>query len=289
MQRTLTLLATATALTTLLACETNPADAPGPRVADLSTESHTTLFDRSAALAGATDPREAPEGLALDLAGAGGGYLLTAYDGEALVGAEDAPRTISNWIAGVAAVVAVDVTTALVVATPAIAVGIAAEGQITQTSFNVWEAENSIDLLGTPVTTHLTVAWVGVGWVSEMRITTDQVSDQLWFNGFVSADGQLGWWDFYENGTTKAGAVEWLSDGVDGEFGYGALTGEYAGDVVLYSSIDGVGSVNVYDASLDELVWVSVNPDESGSVRLVDYNGGLEACWDADHQDVACP
>ena len=42
------------------------------------------------------------------------------------------------------------------------------------------------------MTTHLTVAWVGVGWLSEMRITSDEHDDQLWFNGFVSNDGANG-------------------------------------------------------------------------------------------------
>ena len=70
--------------------------------------------------------------------------------------------------------------------------------------------------------------------------------------------------------------------------GVDVVTFDVGGQQQFIYSARGVARF-VYDASLDELVWVSVNPDESGSVRLVDYNGGLEACWDADHQDVACP
>ncbi|MEZ4316740.1 MAG: hypothetical protein R3F61_04535 [Myxococcota bacterium] len=288
--RTSLLFAATAVLGTLMACTPPGEGDPGPRVSDLSTESHTDLIDRAALLSDAQDPSAAPMGEALDLRGAGAGYLLQAFDGETLTeGADEMPRSYSNYLAAVAGVIAVDVTTALVIAPPAIAVGVAADGTLVQTAPNVWEATNTVDLLGTPVTTHLTVAWVGVGWLSEMRLSSDDVSEQLWFDGFVSNDGQVGWWDFYENGTDLAGVVEWTSDGVDGQFGYGATKGDNAGDVVVYASLDGVGSVSVYDASADELVWVAVNEDQSGSVRLLDFNGGVEACWDTAYLDAPCP
>lgn len=283
------LLLTPVVVLALTACEpAGPAPVEGPRLAELSTAARTPLIDRAALLDGARDFDQADAGDALDLGATGAGYRME-LDGSAITEPADGlPRSYSNYLAGVTAVVAADLTTALVIGPPAVGIGVAASGDIAPIAPNVWRATNTVDVLGQPVTAQLTVAWVGVGWISEMRYSNADVQDQLWFQGFVSHDGALGWWDLFDGASQHAGSIEWATDGTNGELGYGAVIGENAGDWVLYASIDGTNGVTAFDASRQEQAWVVVDPDLSGVVRLPDWNAGVEACWDTDLLDTPC-
>lgn len=83
--------------------------------------------------------------------------------------------------------------------------------------------------------------------------------------------------------------MEWLTNGVDGEFGYGATSGENAGDWVVYSDLAGIHRIDAYDEATDEHAWVEVTEDQSGSVRLANFNAGEEACWGTTFEDEPCP
>jgi hypothetical protein len=286
------------AITTLVVgvgCEP-VASAPGvdaPTLADLDVgEGALGLVDRSAALAGAVEAEAASAGGALSVRGAGAGFNLN-FTGEGMVeaggGDRDAAPSYQNVWAGVAAVQFSEGVRHAVVDPPALAIAVAANGTITQVSYNVWLAENVVALPEGLVTTHLTAAWVGNGWLAEMRLSGQGFDHALWFNGFLSEDAAIGWWDLYELGGAKVGVVEWIADGDgNGTFGMAAVAGEHAGSAFQYSFTEDFDRIDAWDGATGEHAWVQANPDDSGEVRLVDFNGGAASCWSTDLRDAAC-
>lgn len=287
-----TLTASVFALSGLLAA--CAVDDPAPTLSDVSSQADELvgIVDRTAALEGALDHDLAPIGDPIALDSAPGGFYME-FDGREISNADDGTAgntaEYSNFVAGSLAVIAADVVTAATVIPPALAIGVTAQGTITQLEPNVWQAENTVNLGGTDVTGTFTVAWVGVGWLAEMRITGGEYDHELWFNGFLAYGGGLGWWDFYSNGQV-AGVVEWIGDGQgNAQFGIGVVAGQYAGNYMSYTfTDDGTARVDAHDEGRAEDAWVQVNPDQTGEVRLPDYNGGAVACWDASFMNAAC-
>lgn len=297
-----TLLALAPTLALALACGSGDPEETVPPVLDEAAtgDEQVDLVDRSAVLAEAAEAEDAPDGVALDLNAAGDGFLMKIDSAEEIGTLDDDLRRAATYDAvvhGVAAAAFADAVVALVVAPPAAAVEIVRNGTVTEVSKNVWIATNTVSDGTNSVTGTFVVAWVGVGWLAEMRLTSSDGtwSGQPWFNGFVSVENAVGWWDFYDPAGTLGGVVEWVADGEgNGQFGIAATAGENAGDVLSYSFVDGVARIDFYDASADDTAWVQANADKSGEVRLPDYNGGVAACWDAEaaaepYADVTCP
>ncbi|TNE86668.1 MAG: hypothetical protein EP330_20995 [Deltaproteobacteria bacterium] len=279
-----------------LACGPAGGSAPAiPVLADLNPDAagRVGLVDRDALLADAVDYDLADRGTALDASGAG---FRMDFDGNALIDAAESaevpPPSYSNVQAAWTATLAADLTTLAVVGPPRIAIGVAAAGRITQLQPNVWHATNTVDVAGRPVTADLTAAWVGVGWLAEMRVTDPLTGlDQAkWFSGFLGADGQVGWWDLYDGHGQLTGVVEWVADGQgNGEFGLVATAGEHQGDALTYTFVDETARIDHLDASTGEASWVFLDTDHSGEVRLPEHRAGEVGCWDADLLDVACP
>lgn len=272
-----------------------------PLLDELSSEAdgQVDVVDRAAALEGAADHDQAALGPALDLTTTGRGFRLDIdSEGEVQSLEGEIPRasTYDHVLRAVGLAAAADLVTTLVVGPPAAAIGITANGAVVEVGDNVWVATNAVSDGATTVTGTFVVAWVGVGWVCEMRLTsTDgRYNGTKWFNGFVSTDGNLGWWDLYDANGTLVGVVEWIADGNgNGEFAIGALAGDPAGDVLSYWFWDGEALVNHHDASLAEDTWVYVAADASGEVRAHDYNGGAPGCWasasaEFPYADAAC-
>ena len=288
----------------LTACQLD-AGVHQPTLADVSAEADAAvdLIDRSEVLAEAVE-NEAGE--ALDLAGTGAGFRLLvqadaiedlAAEGEAAAtgdSGEDAPPPgagdYSHVMHAATAVLWAELAAATVVGPPAAAIAIAADGELTQIEPWLWNATNTVTgPEGQTATVDLYVAYIGVGWLAEMRLSTSDgaYDDTLWFNGFVSHYGALGWWDIYSGGAV-VGVVEWATDGTDAQFGIAALAGEAAGDVLGFAEVGGERGVAYYDASADFEHYVYVAPDDSGEVLLSTYNGGALACWDTELRNTSC-
>ena len=269
-------------------------DIIAPMLADVSAsaDGELSVVDRSSALSGAQDYDQATLGGALDPASGGEGFALSV-DGTAITSLEsddEASGTYFNVWTGAAAAAAADLIALGVVAPPAAAIAVATQGTIEEVEPNLWYAENTVTYGGQSVTAHFTVAWVGVGWLAEMRISSTTGYDHtLWFNGFLAYGGGLGWWDFYMEDGTLGGVVEWLGDGESAaEFGIAATGGDHAGSWILYTFLDEVSRIDSWAEAEQEAAYVFVNPDLSGEVLLPSYNDGAAACWDAGLRDVDC-
>ncbi|MBW2257983.1 MAG: hypothetical protein JRI25_25740 [Deltaproteobacteria bacterium] len=229
----------------------------------------------------ALDLDRAPEGFHLDF---DGGEIVEADGGTAGSG-----TLYVNFHHAALATAAADLVTAAVVLPPAWAIGVTANGTVTQEKPNVWKAENTIQLGGQEVTGHFTVAWVGIGWLAEMRVSSDDLDHALWFNGFLAYGGGLGWWDFYDDGQL-VGVVEWIADGQgNAQFGMAALAGDAAGSVLSYAfTAADTARVDFHDGVTGEDSWVALAADRSGEVRLPNYNQGEAACWDVAFLNTEC-
>lgn len=273
-----------------------------PALADLATTSdaEVDVVDRSTALTGALDADAAPLGEPLDLATAGRGVNLV-IDSTEEVGSlsSEVPRaTYNNLLQGVAMAGAADLITGFVIGPPAAAIGITSRGVVVPLGDNSWVATNAVSDGVRTVSGTFVVAWVGVGWIAEMRLssTDGAYNNTRWFNGFVSADRRLGWWDLYDVYGNVVGVVEWVDDGAgNSEFGIAATAGDVAGDVLAYAyQDDGDAYVGYHDASRLQDLWVHVAPDQSGDLRNPDYAFGAVSCWASStatepYADVACP
>jgi hypothetical protein len=267
-----------------------------PTLAEVSPEGDAALdlVDRTSALAAAADntPGASPE-----LAAAPDAFFFQ-IDGEAAASELSAatelrsfPTYVNVVTAGVA-VVAADVAAAVVVAPPAAAIAFASDGVLVEVTPWLWTATNTaVAPNGASATVVLAVAFVGTGWLAEMRVTSSDgvYTNALWFNGYLAADGSLGWWDLYD-GDAVAGVVEWivLPDG-SAEAGIASLSGDNAGDVLAYlAGADGEAAVVYYDASLPFTSYVRVHADQSGEVALAGWNDDLPGCWDPTYADAPC-
>lgn len=290
------------ALLSLTACfEATPHQ---PTLDEVSTDGDAAvdLVDRAAVLAGAV---ENEAGQAIDLSAPPRGFLMQIDSEDLQTEAEDegddstmpdapaAPATFRNITAAAYAMVWADAATITVLGPPAAAIAIASQGEITEIEPWLWNATNSVTgPNGSTAEVDLNVAWVGVGWLAEMRLSTDDgaYDDTLWFNGFLSLEAAVGWWDIYANDQV-VGVVEWIAEGQgNAQFGIAALGGEAAGDALSYMSNDqGQDLVSYYDASAGYLHYVWFEADRSGEVALSTYNGGQPACWTVDFADGPCP
>lgn len=285
----------------LLACvPTGGPAAPTYHVPLLAEQSATAdgelaQVDRTTALAGALDYDQSTLGTMFADAGEGG--LAMDYDSTELEAVDDGasgglPSDYDNVLKGAEAVIVANTVGTVVLGVPAAAVAIALQGTVVGQEDNVWAATNTVSDGQQSVTGTWVVAWVGVGWLAEMRLWSSdgQYTGQPWFNGFLSADQTLGWWDVYDVYGTQTGVVEWIAPDADNaELGIAALSGEDAGDVLAWVHAPEDDAVTFHDASAGEDAWVIAHADLSGEVRLADYNGGVPACWGVDRKDADCP
>jgi len=149
------------------------------------------------------------------------------------------------------------------------------------------EEELQIRLRGLPVGDN--VAW-------ELRVNAPDavppLENVLWFEGATRNEGQFGEWTFYDftiDGEPEVSTVEW-GDSLDGEYlTITALYGEDEGDVLNFNHNAPENSIEYEDASTGDDWFIHWNTATgTGSLMVLDYNEGLEACWDVDQNDIEC-
>lgn len=268
-----------------------------PAIADVSSydaDRTVALLDRAEILRDAVEFDAAPVGRGIDFAETPKEFALEFDAGEGVGGTDGgtvdtAAAGCSNYAAGVIAAWAANVITTSVVLPPAIGIGLVSQGTITQIDTNVWQAVRTVPLGGQDVTGTFTVAWVGIGWLAEMRLTTADGAwtDDVWFNGFLGFEGGVGWWDLYDRGAL-VGVVEWLADGQgNAQIGLAAVAGEHAGSALGYVfAASGFARIDATDGATH--AWVQVNPDHSGEISHPQHAGGVRSCWAPDFTNSAC-
>lgn len=277
------------------------ADVHVPTLAEIDgdADAQVDVVDRAAELEGALDAADAPAGEPIDVATVPAPFAMDVgaeeyEDPDHIAPAGDAPAgpaTRNNVVKAAQLVVLADATAVYLVGVPAAAVDIALHGVTTEVYPNVWASTNTVSDGVRSVTGVFVYAWVGNGWIAEMRLWSSDgaYNDTRWFNGYLSADGQVGWWDFFDTWGTLQGVIEWVSDGENTELGMAGTAGDIQGDFLGFLWLDdGSFHVGYHEGAMNDDAWVTVQPDRAGQLRVWDYASGLPACWDTQGYDVDC-
>ena len=131
-----------------------------------------------------------------------------------------------------------------------------------------------------------------VDWALRVSVPAEGIEDELWFDGITREQGDVGQWTFYDfnlAGQPAVAELDW-SHGVDEDLlQLTALYGEDAGDRLAFSVSGDEHRIDFTEGdSFDTWFIRWLASDGSGSLMVPDYNGGEEACWDADQYDVDC-
>ncbi|MEM7414395.1 MAG: hypothetical protein AAF389_02795 [Gemmatimonadota bacterium] len=130
--------------------------------------------------------------------------------------------------------------------------------------------------------------------VFEVRVTVtaQQIDDRLLFQGTAPIGGTSGEWVFYDlNDGSMVSRVAWSHPETDEWLlSFTALAGDDQDDVLTYH-VDGTSRrVSYLDASEDvtiEVVWDAITRE--GYIIAPAINGGAQACWDSELDNVVCP
>lgn len=132
-----------------------------------------------------------------------------------------------------------------------------------------------------------------VNW--EMRVSSNTESpafvNELWFTGTTHRDGdqgELNFHEFHEPGKPVVARINWDSAGGTDQLTFTDLS-ENPGDVLTLLNANDVARITYHDAAAGQDHFITWNEKNgTGSLRVPDYNGGREACWDNHQNDVSC-
>jgi hypothetical protein len=268
------------------------------------------LVDRAAVL---SDARDGAEGGPIDLAAQGSGFWLTiqtqalqsalrAQPDEAGEAASaplsPAAPTYAHAEAALEALLVGDQAIDAVLGTSADTLLAVASTELEEVDPGFWTGTARVDspALGS-AEARLHIGWVAVGWLAELRLSTDDGTwdDDLLANGFLAEDGGLGWWDVYEDDAIVA-AMEWLLED-SGVFAAGIAPIAFDesagmsvdGDILTVEVAARTGTITYEDNPAGTLSYVHVYDDASGEGSIDGYLDGAVFCWDASLADAACP
>ena len=195
----------------------------------------------------------------------------------------------SSFLVGAASLLVMEAGAFVVLAPPSLVLQDTFwNGQVDQVAWNAWEWSKTTVIGETTFVATLSgeLTWTGydLAMVVDAYGPDAVVEDWLWYDGAVSWDGNLGDWTMYDFDGVEIAWYDYDLDGVGGglaslELAIGVLTAEVDGDAreLDFEDTDGLHLTVAWDAVTAE-----------GSVVHPDYNGGDEACWDVNLQNVAC-
>lgn len=125
----------------------------------------------------------------------------------------------------------------------------------------------------------------------ELRVTFDQVDNEVWFTGITHDDGETGLWTFYDAENDPDLAVAEIGWGREdgGEYlGLEVLAGDDLGDTLVFRDFGSRFAVEHLDVDAANLSSINWWADGHGNLTVPDYNGGQMACWDADLLNTVC-
>jgi hypothetical protein len=195
----------------------------------------------------------------------------------------------SSFLVGAASLLVMEAGAFVVLAPPSLVLqDTYRNGTATQVAWNAWDWSKTTVIGDTTFVATLSgeLTWTGyaLAMVVDAYGPDGVVQDYLWYDGTVSWDGNLGEWTLYDFDGAELGWYDYDLDGAGGgvaslELPIGVLTAAVDGDAreLDFEDLDGLHLT---------VTWHAVTAE--GSVVNPTYNGGDEACWNADLQNVAC-
>jgi hypothetical protein len=132
-----------------------------------------------------------------------------------------------------------------------------------------------------------------VDWT--MRVTLQDgghdVDDAVWFTGTTCNDGEEGRWFFYDfeqPAGPLCAEIAWGEDERGDFLEFTSREPDSDGDTLRYTDADPDYYIDYAEATAADTWFIHWNDDGHGSLRVPDYNGGEEACWDVYQHDTEC-
>lgn len=129
-----------------------------------------------------------------------------------------------------------------------------------------------------------------VAW--EMHVSGDGgLTEFMWFSGSTNDAGQEGQWTFYDldaEGQPACGEIAW-GDAPAGRFlEFVSLEAETDGDTLRFTDGHPDYSIDFIPGDGATPSFIRWHADGTGSLRVPDYNDGLEACWNKWQENTVC-
>lgn len=126
----------------------------------------------------------------------------------------------------------------------------------------------------------------------EMRVSPANTEPTLlWFAGTTGGDGRSGRWLFHDlddPAQPVCGEVAWGRDAAGRFLEFTSREPEAAGDMLRFTDADPDFAVTFVPGTGGAEWFIRWHADGTGSLRVPDYNGGVEACWDQWQEDTDC-
>jgi hypothetical protein len=126
----------------------------------------------------------------------------------------------------------------------------------------------------------------------EMRIGPGGVDPTMvWFEGRTSGDGQEGHWLFYDLDDPKqplCAEVTWGDDEAGRYLQFTSRELESNGDMLRFNDAAPDYAITFTPGTGEDEWFIRWHEDGTGSLRVPDYNGGTEACWNQWQENEVC-
>lgn len=114
----------------------------------------------------------------------------------------------------------------------------------------------------------------------------------LWFSGTTTPVGHEGRWTFRDLETPdhpECGQINWGATSAGGRYLEFVSLDEHAyGDRLRFAEEPVESAITFQPGDGADECFIRWDATRAGSLRVPDYNGGQEACWDGDLLDVDC-
>jgi len=113
----------------------------------------------------------------------------------------------------------------------------------------------------------------------------------LWFSGTTNGNGSEGRWTFHDldtDGYPVSGEISWGASNGSQYLQFVSREPGSDGDVLRFNDNDPDFSIEFSPGDGDQLSFLRWQASGAGSLRVPDYNDGLEGCWDVYQRNVDC-
>jgi hypothetical protein len=114
----------------------------------------------------------------------------------------------------------------------------------------------------------------------------------VWFEGRTNGDGSEGHWLFHDlddPAQPVCAEVDWGRDQAGRYLQFTSRELETNGDVLRFNDADPDFAITFTPGDGAVQSFIRWHADGTGSLRVPDYNGGQEACWDQYQENCTCP
>jgi hypothetical protein len=127
----------------------------------------------------------------------------------------------------------------------------------------------------------------------ELSLVPDGTTEEyLWFSGTTNDNGEEGHWvflDLDQEDFPVSGEISWGNSDHGRYLEFISREPDSNGDSLTFYDNDPEFRIEFTLGTDDDSSFIQWRADGDGSLKVPDYNDGVQACWDIYQQDVECP